>query len=83
MNINKLLIFFSVLIFVSCSKTKEEAIPLNSNESESQVLNKKSKKQPQELYGVLTYNYTTDFDLPCKTCDSGFFSSGNYYGEGV
>ena len=74
---NKLLLLVGVvLLFTACSKESE----LTGNKDVALSTVEKKAKKGRPLKGAMTYNITTEFDLPCDCGDQA--SAGNFYGTG-
>lgn len=77
---NYLLAMIVALIFTSCSKTEDLLIPATGNQTESGVLNKKSKVI--EVEGTLTYKSITD-NVSCGDhWNEGYYDGGSYLAKG-
>jgi len=70
----------AVLLLVSCSKKDDPQLLISTEAPTSEVLNKKDCSK--EIKGKLTYNFTTEFDMPGSNCGEAYISTGNYSGSG-
>lgn len=78
---NYLLAMIVALIFTSCSKTEDLIIPATGNQTESGVLNKKSKVI--EVEGTLTYKKSSSDNVSCGDhWSEGYVTDGSYLATG-
>ncbi len=76
-----LLVLCVAVIFASCNKTEDVLIPATVNNTESAVLNKKSKVI--EVEGTLTYKKSSADNVSCGDhWSEGYITDGSYLATG-